>query len=62
MTTSHSLLSAAEQTRQRQARYNSRKRVNQIALTLALAKQLADAGYHVEYLAGQPYWVMYEKP
>ena len=27
-----------------------------------LAKQLADAGYHVEYLAGQPYWVMYEKP
>ena len=26
----------------------------------ALAKQLADAGYHVEYLAGQPYWVMYE--
>lgn len=26
-----------------------------------LAKQLADAGYHVEYLAGQPYWVMYEK-
>ena len=37
MTTSHSLLSAAEQTRQRQARYNSRKRVNQIALTLALA-------------------------
>ena len=37
MTTSHSLLSAAEQTRQRQARYNSRKRVNQMALTLALA-------------------------
>ncbi len=29
---------------------------------MALAKQLADAGYHVEYLAGQPYWVMYEKP
>lgn len=26
-----------------------------------LAKQLTDAGYHVEYLAGQPYWVMYEK-
>ena len=26
-----------------------------------LAKQLADAGYHVEYLAGQPYWVMYER-
>ena len=22
---------------------------------MALAKQLADAGYHVEYLAGQPY-------
>ncbi|MDD2693190.1 MAG: phosphate ABC transporter permease PstA [Simplicispira sp.] len=37
MTTSHSLLSAAEQARQRQARYNSRKRVNQMALTLALA-------------------------
>ena len=28
---------------------------------MALAKQLADAGYHVEYLAGQPYWVMYER-
>ncbi|RHJ48194.1 hypothetical protein [Bacteroides sp. AM10-21B] len=27
-----------------------------------LAKQLGDAGYHVEYLAGQPYWVLYEKP
>lgn len=26
-----------------------------------LAKQLVDAGYRVEYLAGQPYWVMYEK-
>ena len=26
-----------------------------------LAKQLSDAGYHVEYLAGQPYWVLYEK-
>ena len=26
-----------------------------------LAKQLTDAGYNVEYLAGQPYWVMYEK-
>lgn len=26
-----------------------------------LAKQLSDAGYHIEYLAGQPYWVMYEK-
>ena len=26
-----------------------------------LAKQLTDAGYHVDYLAGQPYWVMYEK-
>lgn len=26
-----------------------------------LAKQLGDAGYHTEYLAGQPYWVMYEK-
>lgn len=26
-----------------------------------LAKQLAGAGYKVEYLAGQPYWVMYEK-
>lgn len=25
------------------------------------AKQLSDAGYHVEYLAGQPYWVMYER-
>ena len=28
---------------------------------MALAKQLSDAGYHVEYLAGQPYWVMYER-
>lgn len=28
---------------------------------MKLAKQLTDAGYHVEYLAGQPYWVMYEK-
>ena len=28
---------------------------------MELAKQLTDAGYHVEYLAGQPYWVMYEK-
>ena len=28
---------------------------------MALAKQLADARYHVEYLAGQPYWVMYER-
>lgn len=26
-----------------------------------LAKQLSDAGYRVEYLAGQPYWVLYEK-
>lgn len=26
-----------------------------------LARQLSAAGYHVEYLAGQPYWVMYEK-
>lgn len=26
-----------------------------------LAKQLSDAGYHVEYLTGQPYWVLYEK-
>ena len=26
-----------------------------------LAKQLSAAGYHVEYMAGQPYWVMYEK-
>ena len=31
------------------------------AAPMALAKQLADAGYHVEYLAGQPYWVMYER-
>ena len=28
---------------------------------MALAKQLSDAGYHVEYLAGQPFWVMYER-
>ncbi len=28
---------------------------------MELAKQLTDARYHVEYLAGQPYWVMYEK-
>ena len=26
-----------------------------------LANQLSDAGYRVEYLAGQPYWVLYEK-
>ena len=26
-----------------------------------LAKQLADAGYQVEYIAGQPFWVMYER-
>lgn len=25
-----------------------------------LAYQLTKARYHVEYLAGQPYWVMYE--
>ena len=29
---------------------------------MELAKQLTDARYHVEYLAGQPYWVLYEKP
>ncbi|ADV44400.1 hypothetical protein [Bacteroides helcogenes] len=28
---------------------------------MELARQLTDARYHVEYLAGQPYWVMYEK-
>lgn len=28
---------------------------------MMLAKQLTDARYHVEYLAGQPYWVLYEK-
>lgn len=37
MTTSQRLTSAADVTRARQARYNSRKRVNQIALTLSLA-------------------------
>ena len=26
-----------------------------------LALQLSQAGYHVEYIGGQPYWVMYEK-
>lgn len=26
-----------------------------------LTKQLSDAGYRIEYLAGQPYWIMYEK-
>lgn len=26
-----------------------------------LARQLTDARYAIEYLAGQPYWVMYEK-
>lgn len=26
-----------------------------------LAAQLTAAGYRVEYVAGQPYWVMYEK-
>ncbi len=26
-----------------------------------LAKQLSQAGFKVEYLCGQPYWVMYEK-
>lgn len=29
---------------------------------MELVKQLTDARYHVEYLAGQPYWVLYEKP
>lgn len=28
---------------------------------MELARQLTDARYAVEYLAGQPYWVMYEK-
>lgn len=31
------------------------------ASPVKLAKQLSAAGYHVEYMAGQPYWVMYEK-
>ena len=35
--------------------------VYELSNIVALAKQLADAGYHVEYLAGQPYWVMYER-
>lgn len=26
-----------------------------------LAKQLSDAGYHIEYIAGQPFWVLYER-
>ena len=26
-----------------------------------LAKQLSAAGYRIAYLAGQPYWIMYEK-
>lgn len=37
MTTSQRLISAEDVNRARQARYNSRKRVNQIALTLSLA-------------------------
>ena len=37
MTTSQRLISAADVNQARQARYNSRKRVNQIALTLSLA-------------------------
>ena len=37
MTTSQRLISAADVNHARQARYNSRKRVNQIALTLSLA-------------------------
>ena len=28
---------------------------------MELAKQLTDARYHVEYLAGQPYWVLYDE-
>lgn len=28
---------------------------------MELAKQLTGAGYHVEYLSGYPYWIMYEK-
>lgn len=28
---------------------------------MKLAKSLTDAGYRTEYLAGKPYWVMYEK-
>ena len=52
MTTSHSLVSAAEQARQRQARYNSRKRVNQIALTLSLAAMV----FGLFWLA----WILWE--
>ena len=40
MSTSQRLISAADLAQMRQARYNSRKRVNQIALTLSLAAML----------------------
>jgi phosphate transport system permease protein len=40
MSTSQRLISAAELSQTRQARYNGRKRVNQIALTLSLAAML----------------------
>ena len=40
MSTSQRLISAAELSQTRLARYNSRKRVNQIALTLSLAAML----------------------
>lgn len=26
-----------------------------------IAKVLSEAGYRIEYISGQPYWVMYEK-
>ena len=42
---------------------NCVSKVNILFISLADTVQItasADAGYHVEYLAGQPYWVMYE--
>ncbi|WP_334166617.1 hypothetical protein [Phocaeicola paurosaccharolyticus] len=35
---------------------------NIVDVTVAeLATQLSSAGFHVEYIGGQPFWVMYEK-
>ena len=52
MTTSQRLISAADVNQARQARYNSRKRVNQIALTLSLA----DMAFGLFWLV----WILWE--
>ncbi len=52
MSTSQRLISAAELSQTRLARYNSRKRVNQIALTLSLAAMLFGVFWRV--------WILWE--